>query len=597
VPHILIGADSSLAPRTLCVALVTVLSSPVGYAIGETITTTTTYSYNADGALTQVVEQVDGQPATTTYLTWDNCVPSTTDPTSCAQITTGNGNLAAVGPIPGTANAERSFHFDSADRLSGYIDADDSVSYRFHPTWLMASSTLDSGDTRYFYYDNAGTAQMTNIEDSGSGLISVELGALRSLSDGGLQVLLSPRKDVAGVFDPALGTFSPYRYDPFGDDGDQGTGPSDYDLNDNPHRYAGEYKDPTWGGYYLRARWYDPAHHSFISRDPMANLNRYGYTAGNPVNRIDPSGKKYRSYKKFMRPLGKFLEKYTSPAATDNIPVVRIFLGTVVTPLDLIADPAGFYHQQIASDHGLRLAVALGTVALDYYSDGLLAEDRSLEAKALHVTERATVGVLNAEAAATSHNFRRFDKQVFFQGLEYTAGSIAQTQLAAMKGLATVGQLQDKLLPWDGHPNFGDFARTFRVALAYKKKTSRTGSSGQTNDRLAELSRYDQTLADRASHQAQIGISVDSAFGRDAPKAATSASAGRGAGTDREGKRGDSRRVGLRPGIAPLLPSSNRLGQYKQKWGPVAGPPPAHFPQLNSAIHTDSIIKAAAEPY
>jgi RHS repeat-associated protein len=302
-----------------------------------------------------VVEQVDDQPAATTYLTWDNCVPDSADPTSCTQISAGNGNLLATGPAPGTTGAERTFAFDPEDRLTGVTGAAGAVSYRFYPDWLLASSTLDEGDTRYFYYDASGAAAMTNIEDSGGGLLSAEQGALRSLSDGGLQFLLSPRKDVAGVYDPALGTFGPYRYDPFGEDGaETGGAAGGYDLNENPRRYAGEYRDPTWGGYYLRARWHEPALRSFLSRDPVANLNRYGYTAGNPVNRVDPSGKSYHS---FMRPLRKFLSEDLKLNDNSRAGVAsRIFLGAlpVTGVLSLIASPGAFWHQQVHSKGGSR---------------------------------------------------------------------------------------------------------------------------------------------------------------------------------------------------------------------------------------------------
>ena len=123
----------------------------------ELSTTTTRYTYNDDGALTQVVEQVDDNAPTTTYLTWDNFVPDAADPTT-GTVLPGNGNLVAVGPAPGVDVASRSFAFDAEDRLTGYTDANGSVSYRFHPTWLLASSTLDGGDTRYFYFDGAETA-------------------------------------------------------------------------------------------------------------------------------------------------------------------------------------------------------------------------------------------------------------------------------------------------------------------------------------------------------------------------------------------------------------------------------------------------------
>src|SRR5262245_45160755 len=61
--------------------------------------TTTTYHYNADHALTAVTTQVDSQPSTTVYLTWDNFVPNTTDPTT-GTVLGGNGNLRGFGPTP-----------------------------------------------------------------------------------------------------------------------------------------------------------------------------------------------------------------------------------------------------------------------------------------------------------------------------------------------------------------------------------------------------------------------------------------------------------------------------------------------------------------
>jgi RHS repeat-associated protein len=61
--------------------------------------------------------------------------------------------------------------------------------------------------------------------------------------------------------------------------------------------YTGQQYDSLTGDYYLRARYYDPGMGRFSSRDTWAydyrnpvELNRYGYTGGNPVNRSDPSG-------------------------------------------------------------------------------------------------------------------------------------------------------------------------------------------------------------------------------------------------------------------------------------------------------------------
>jgi RHS repeat-associated protein len=66
----------------------------------------------------------------------------------------------------------------------------------------------------------------------------------------------------------------------------------------NNYLYRGEQFDPDLGLYYLRARYYNPATGRFLSRDPLdghswdpKTLHKYLYAGGDPVNRIDPSGR------------------------------------------------------------------------------------------------------------------------------------------------------------------------------------------------------------------------------------------------------------------------------------------------------------------
>jgi RHS repeat-associated protein len=83
-----------------------------------------------------------------------------------------------------------------------------------------------------------------------------------------------------------------YEYDAFGNEVDHtGTTPNNY-------LYRGEQWDPDLSLYYLSARYYNPATGRFMSQDPYggdirnpASLHRYRYASGNPVNRIDPSGR------------------------------------------------------------------------------------------------------------------------------------------------------------------------------------------------------------------------------------------------------------------------------------------------------------------
>jgi len=65
----------------------------------------------------------------------------------------------------------------------------------------------------------------------------------------------------------------------------------------NNYLYTGEQWDPNVEFYYLRARYYDQAVGRFTSRDPApgsqyepASLHKYVYVVNDPVNRIDPTG-------------------------------------------------------------------------------------------------------------------------------------------------------------------------------------------------------------------------------------------------------------------------------------------------------------------
>lgn len=45
--------------------------------------------------------------------------------------------------------------------------------------------------------------------------------------------------------------------------------------------------------YYVRARWYDPVTHRFLTQDPIGlagGLNPYSFAGNDPINRADPSG-------------------------------------------------------------------------------------------------------------------------------------------------------------------------------------------------------------------------------------------------------------------------------------------------------------------
>jgi RHS repeat-associated protein len=56
------------------------------------------------------------------------------------------------------------------------------------------------------------------------------------------------------------------------------------------YRYTGQREEAGIGLYYYHARWYDPIVGRFLSADPFASGDAYGYVINNPLRHNDPSG-------------------------------------------------------------------------------------------------------------------------------------------------------------------------------------------------------------------------------------------------------------------------------------------------------------------
>ncbi len=421
--------------RARCVVLAVLACLVAGAAAAQTmVTTTTRYTYNDDGALTSVATQVGAGATETTYLTYDNFVPDVDDPSTGA-VSTGNGRLAGYGPVPGSASREAEFAFDRRDRLVGYDGGSNDITYDHHPTGLMASAQAAdaaAGGWR-FYYGDAPDSQVANLYEPGSQLWSSRLAAGRFVSDGSEQILLTPRKDLVCEYDPRSETVSPLRYDAWGAQAD--LPPTDrYDIGENPFQYAGEYRDPLWGGIYLRARWYHPDFPTFLSRDPMpAQLNHYGYGGGNPVMNTDPSGKSF----------GKMLNKLNKGVGGH---FARVLLSPFLGPLELAAHPSSFWRQVKSDKDGIDIFLAAG-VALELA--GPVADFvapvwvNSLSLRTRFTVRLITDAVIGFGQSSTQagllHGVKHFDWHTFAQGSEYTFGGIAWTRLTAGIGYRPFG--------------------------------------------------------------------------------------------------------------------------------------------------------------
>ncbi len=395
-------ADAGLRTRHEAVAALAAASivlAPFASPAAHAGTTVTSYQYNSDGAMTAVTTQVDGGDATTTYLTWDNFVPDADDPTT-GTVYAGNGNLLAIGPKPGSGSSL--FAFDRRDRLTSFSGADKSSAYGYHADGLMASSTAADDSGFGFYY--AGS-DMANLHQTDTDQWSAQLGQVRYLDDGSEEVLLTPRKDVAATYDPSSNTLQSYDYDSFGAEADAPLS-SSYDLKDNPHRYAGEYRDPLWGGYYLKARWYDPELATFLSRDPAAGFHPYSYSDGSPVMNVDPTG----------------MSAQTSGHVTGETSVGSILFNVFVAPL--VSMFTKEYWSDVAHNKDQAATFLAAGIAAEVLFAGLdyaviSAAWRRLSTGSHWLVQNEVDAALNVgQAAVSATHGGTFDASQFGQNLE-----------------------------------------------------------------------------------------------------------------------------------------------------------------------------------
>lgn len=409
--------------------LLAALSAAEGRAGTDLVTTTTTYLHNADSALTAVTTQVDDQPPSTRYLRYDNFLPNTADPTT-GTVSIGNGRVIGYGGDL-SGGLEAAFEFDRRDRLVGYSGSGGTTTYDHRADGMMSSATAGVSGPWHFFYDASQHPRMTNVYEDPTGLWSGRMGSGRYLSDGSEELLMQPRKDVACLYEPETQSVTPYRYDSYGARSDTET--SSYDLRENPHQYAHEFRDPVWGGYYLRARWYHPDLPTFLSRDTEPDaVNHYGYAGGNPEMNVDPSG---RSYKSFKRGFARF-----DKSAAGH--VMRTVFAPFYAPVALSANAGAFWHQ---FTHPLNnptdLFLVAGVVAEAFGPVGAEVSPVFFGARSLatrFATRAVTDAVLglgqSAIQAGILHGVGNFHWVPFLDGAEYTVGGFAWMRLVGGVG-------------------------------------------------------------------------------------------------------------------------------------------------------------------
>jgi len=202
-----------------------------------------------------------------------------------------NGDVVATGG--------KTFAYNSQSRLTSMNGGQ--VTLTYDGMGNRVSKTTGSVTTHYLVDDLSPTGYPQVVEEVVSGAVArrYTYGLARISQDQVIESVWTPsfyqydgRGTVRMLTNAAGAVTDAYEYDAFGNLLDHtGTTPNNY-------LYRGEQWDPDLSLYYLSARYYNPATGRFMSQDPYggdvrdpASLHRYRYASGNPVNRIDPSGR------------------------------------------------------------------------------------------------------------------------------------------------------------------------------------------------------------------------------------------------------------------------------------------------------------------
>jgi RHS repeat-associated protein len=203
------------------------------------------------------------------------------------------GNLAQV-KIGGTV--ARTFQWDGADRMIGATAGGTTLGMQYDVDGRRVQLSASGVITNYLWditsrYGDVlletgtnGAFKTSYVLGSGE-LISQKRGA-----NPREYYLLDGQGSVRGLTDGTGTLTQEYAYDTFGK-------LTSGDASKSAYLYTGQQYDAATELYSLRARYYSPQQGRFLSMDkwpvnyqnPM-ELNRYGYTANNPINYADPSG-------------------------------------------------------------------------------------------------------------------------------------------------------------------------------------------------------------------------------------------------------------------------------------------------------------------
>lgn len=237
---------------------------------------TTSYAFDAFGNRTSMT--VAGNA--TTYAYDDNDRITTVTPPSPASVINytwdDNGDL--------TARGSDSFSWDYEDRMVSATVNSVTTTFAYRGDGLRNSRTV-GGNTTTFTWDIASGLPVV-LDDGNQYVYGAGLTAQKQ-SGSWYYYLADGLGSTMAVVNASGVVQDSYTYDVYGTPTKTGSLANEFD-------FAGQQTDGT-GLQYLRARYYDPATGTFLSREPMAAGttwigSAYGFAKGNSCRFTDPAG-------------------------------------------------------------------------------------------------------------------------------------------------------------------------------------------------------------------------------------------------------------------------------------------------------------------
>ncbi len=256
----------------------------ITYQLGGTTLGSLSYSYNADGKITQkggsfAATNLPNAFSSASY----NANNQLTVRGATSYTFDLNSNLKTDGV--------NTYNWDERNQLNS-ITGGTTASFAYDALQRRISKSVGGLSTSLLYDQNqvieelAGGAPVANLLTG----LAVDEVYSRTDAAGARYLLADLSGSTAALTDSTGAVQTQYTYDPFGNTTSTGA------ISANPIQYAGRENDST-GLYFLRARYLSPGLGRFISEDPQGfggGVNVYAYAGNDPIDFTDPFGLRRR---------------------------------------------------------------------------------------------------------------------------------------------------------------------------------------------------------------------------------------------------------------------------------------------------------------